>query len=663
MRRRRAGGLAGMSLVATTGLFGAYLGNPRMPRAYAAALCTVTNADDLGPGSLRQALLDHEALPADCTTIDFDQTYFATRRTITLGSGLPYVTSTITIDGPGSELLTIDGGGFYGFALAGYANGLSNPDQTIDISGLTITDTVAHDNSDFHNGSQGGSQFGGGLWAFYANAVVTDVTLSNDSAVSGGGALAVTYGTLSILDSTFDSNSAQYFGGALYAEESDVTISGDTTFSNNSVDGYFDTTTPGAYQFYAGKGGAISLSGGSLHASGTSFTSNSSIGPGGAIAAEANASVTIDGDAHFGSNVANSYYYGDSTHYGYSIEASGGAIYGNTGTSISVDGATFLSNESGSISGGGAIAGDDVTVSYATFSDNSAGESGGAIYVSGSWDLTLDSSAFSANSAATYGGAVFSNTPVSMTNSTMYGNSSYADGGAIYAVGNVAIYFSTITGNHSTLLGDADGVYAGGDAYVRNSIIWGNTDSDGTQDLSAGVNFAAYFSDFTSIGSVPYTLDQEGLLYSDPLLGILTANGGPTQTMMPGEGSPAIEAADPAATTPTTDQRGYTRSGRFTIGAVQVGGVQPAPDLSQLPPSWHQATMRPDSSALCADGSNPSWAQWPNGDTGGWTCEETTWWDVNLGTHGGWVTSPGFRSNAASKNQRQVRVHHYRHAK
>ena len=44
------------------------------------------------------------------------------------------------------------------------------------------------------------------------------------------------------------------------------------------------------------------------------------------------------------------------------------------------------------------------------------------------------------------------------------------------------------------------------------------------------------------------------------------------------------------------------------------------------PSPWHQAIGRPSATAACQSGWHPSWAQWPNGGTGGWTCERTLRW-------------------------------------
>ena len=64
----------------------------------------------------------------------------------------------------------------------------------------------------------------------------------------------------------------------------------------------------------------------------------------------------------------------------------------------------------------------------------------------------------------------------------------------------------------------------------------GNIDTDGSCSLGAA-------------GDQPNT---------DPLLGPLADNGGPTLTHLPGAGSPAIDAAG-AGACPGTDQRGVIR--------------------------------------------------------------------------------------------------------
>ena len=190
--RRRLGGLAGMSLVATTGLLGGYLGNPRMPRAYAAATCTVTTEDDnTGAGSLRKALLDHHASDSDCSTINFAPSVTE----IILLSNLPAVTSSsLTITGPGSSALTLDLNDFSGFRMfrdvAGDLEG-----QTLAIRGLTIRDGLS-------------TNKGSAVYSFQNSVSISDVTFTSNASSSEGGAVALSgrnnYGfELNIMNSTF----------------------------------------------------------------------------------------------------------------------------------------------------------------------------------------------------------------------------------------------------------------------------------------------------------------------------------------------------------------------------------------------------------------------------------------------------------------------------
>jgi hypothetical protein len=68
-----------------------------------AATITVTNTNDSGPGSLRQALVD--AHYGD--TINFDSSLKG--QTITLTSGRLIVDKNVTISGPGANHLAVDG--------------------------------------------------------------------------------------------------------------------------------------------------------------------------------------------------------------------------------------------------------------------------------------------------------------------------------------------------------------------------------------------------------------------------------------------------------------------------------------------------------------------------------------------------------------------------
>ena len=86
-----------------------------------AATITVTNTNDSGPGSLRQALTSAN---------DGDTITFAVRGTITLTSGTLVIDKSVTISGPGADRLAIDGNQAQFQCVFGVS-----PGKTVTISG------------------------------------------------------------------------------------------------------------------------------------------------------------------------------------------------------------------------------------------------------------------------------------------------------------------------------------------------------------------------------------------------------------------------------------------------------------------------------------------------------------------------------------------------
>jgi len=97
-----------------------------------AATITVTNTNDSSAGSLRQAIAD----AVDGDTINFDS--LLNGQTITLTSGELLVNKSVTINGPGSDHLIIDGN--HASRVFHVSGGV-----TATIAGLTITNGSASD--------------------------------------------------------------------------------------------------------------------------------------------------------------------------------------------------------------------------------------------------------------------------------------------------------------------------------------------------------------------------------------------------------------------------------------------------------------------------------------------------------------------------------------
>ena len=93
-----------------------------------------------------------------------------------------------------------------------------------------------------------------------------------------------------------------------------------------------------------------------------------------------------------------------------------------------------------------------------------------------------------------------------------------------------------------------------------NSPMACQTTGTGTHDFQ--------FPATHSSGTNPDNPCVTGIDFADPQLGTLGNNGGPTQTVAPASGSPAIGAGQSC---PATDQRGHTRpASGCTAGAYEV---------------------------------------------------------------------------------------------
>jgi hypothetical protein len=148
-----------------------------------ANVITVTNTNDSGPGSLRQALADAN----DGDTINFT----AWPGTIGLTSGELLVARSITIAGPGAENLVVNGNAKNRvFHVTG---------GNVTISGLTII-----------NGSASGILLGGGIYNDHSTLTVNNCTINDNVANEGGGICndgsANGTATLQINNSNFSGN-------------------------------------------------------------------------------------------------------------------------------------------------------------------------------------------------------------------------------------------------------------------------------------------------------------------------------------------------------------------------------------------------------------------------------------------------------------------------
>ena len=416
--------------------------------AYAATI-TVTNTNDSGPGSLRQAL----TIANDGDTINF-----AVTGTITLISGGLPVSKNLAIVGPGAEQLSIDGN--QALLVLGVF-----PEKTASISGLTI-----------RNGQTG-------IWN--ENGMLT----VNNCAVSGNSEVGLLNdGVLTVSNCVVSGNSSGIYNNhsVLFVIRCDV--------SGNSY---------GIYNYY--------------------------------------------GEANVTNCIVSSNQYGGVFDYG----VTGGPddhIFGIARLTIAD---SIINDNSGpgvDNNAGG------VTIVDTTISGNSVGKTGGPSGVGGG--------------VYTYqnGGKTPGN--LTVINTTISGNFTLSDGGGIACgFSGLTVINSTISGNSAATCGGV----CGGTVEIGNTIL--NANASGNIDGSV-----------TSRGYNISSDDGGGLLTgpgdqinTDPLLGPLQDNGGPTFTHLPMPSSPAIDAGDPNFTPPPSHDQCGPCFHRVFGRRVDIGSVETQP--------------------------------------------------------------------------------------
>ena len=291
------------------------------------------------------------------------------------------------------------------------------------------------------------------------------------------------------------------------------------------------------------------------------------------------------------------------------FSAGGGIWTGGGNLTITDSQVTGNSTTSSYATGGGVYALSGVTtISRSTIDGNSTagGRAGGGGISALVGTITVLDSTISNNSTtgnlSSGGGIRALRSDVTIRNSTITGNtSSSSDGGGVELDQSTAtITSSTISANTANLVGG--GIHAFETDALLNlagSIVAGNTDNQTAPDISA---------DASQLGSIRFSLignnagtplaesglptpdngnligDAAGSGVVDPLLFPLADNGGPTLTIMPSEGSPAIDAGDPDFDengfdpTLTFDQRGPIFS-RLINGRIDLGAIERVSDV------------------------------------------------------------------------------------
>jgi hypothetical protein len=273
-----------------------------------------------------------------------------------------------------------------------------------------------------------------------------------------------------------------------------------------------------------------------------------------------------------------------------SLLLGGGGIV-NSGI-LTLNNCTLSGNTASVVGGGGGIFNlGTLTMNQCTLSGNSAYNNsaynnipnnfysaGGGIDNSGT--LTLTNCTLSGNSAPNgIGGGIYNYYygTLALNQCTLSGNSARLGGGINNLEGTLALNQCTLSGNSALGTNNA----GGGGIYIyestlalTNTIVAGNSDTYGADDIEIYSATLTYGGSnlVQSVDNHHGTITGPAPLTNAPDLAPLGNYGGPTQTMPPLPGSPAIGAGSVAANTFSTDQRGYprTQNGLIDLGAVEL---------------------------------------------------------------------------------------------
>jgi F5/8 type C domain len=489
----------------------------------------------------------------------------------------------------------VGGVGYFGGRASGGAIACFAP---LLLSGDTFTNNSALGANPSQDGERGGAAAGGAVYA-------TDTVTMTSTTISGN------YATGGNAPPTYSADSSGgASGGGVFAEQS-LTITGSTITGNSAtagVSGLDSGSTGGATGGGVYAGGTLTITSSTVSTNTAKVIGyyNANLSAGGGVYAGGNATV-------WQSNIDDNTLIGGAPEFGAAradVNALGGGLY--------VGGMLDLQQSS--------ISQNSNTCSYPVFGQPGGASEGGGLYTAGGG--TIRSSTIANNSAA--GGVGYSDA----NNDYFPASGGDGAGGGVYSAGNLTITDSTIALNSASAGagGSSSQFYAGanggsakaGGVFASSLIVADSTITGNSTTAGAGGKYTGPFGDYgpgksgtaTAGGVDAATITLTNTIVStnkaagafsdvagtagsgsdnnligvgggltdgvngnlvgvtNPVLSPLGDYGGPTLTMVPLTGSPAIDAGKNSLipVSAIDDQRGLARIFNSTvdIGAVEV---------------------------------------------------------------------------------------------
>ncbi|HEY6563469.1 MAG TPA: right-handed parallel beta-helix repeat-containing protein, partial [Pirellulaceae bacterium] len=436
------------------------------------ALLTVFSFGDSGPGTLRDAITQANAMPGA------DSIQFISAGTIVLASGDLVIRDSLTVN-PAGLGITIQAANAHRVFTVDDGDAL--PDVVVSLKGFTLS----------QGGSNATAGFLGGAILNTEQLSLQAMTITESTASFGGGLANVGRGVLTASQLALSGNSALYGGGAVFnGADSKLTI----------TDGKVTGNTAGAKNGskYSSFGGGL-YSSGDLTLTNVTFSSN--------VATHLNPSVGgLGGGLSVRGNGDKSNGGFDAVLHNVSLEANlaqlGGGLHVGAGDTSLVN--SVVSGNTGTRGGGLFVTG-RLSVVQTTVDTNLANDlpgllsSGGAAFVGPMGELTMDDSFVNDNRTQGRGGAIYASSlgavepaRVTVRGSSISGNIAGSLGGGFSAgyAAELTIENSQIDSNLAPLRGGGIYVSSFGSTLQPSLIVRGSTISGNTaaKSLGGGIN-------------------------------------------------------------------------------------------------------------------------------------------------------------------------------